>query len=482
MPRKKEQLPYVEGYLPRGLRASELRDLCYGKPFDADRIAIFFKFLYNRTRSLQDGRMEPAQFKQLHWMHLEHLFGANNTDRYRDFMLENQLIEVQAPHAYSKTATRYRVHPRCTLPLSVFDISAPLYSRVEITSARAIRANIAYKAFKFNEMLSRLRQPYNVLAPLMRDITVVNNTPEALALLQSLHDRPKYKDRYEFDAQLEAIKNHETEYYFCCNFGSRFHSQFTSLKKELRVLLRFPGSSDVMAELDVVNSQPWITSIVDEELVRRYVPEAYEEVKGVLQSGLLQAPDYQRYRAECAEGVVYERWITLLETKLGLDWRQQVLALDEACGYEDSDAKNPDLDDRSLAKVLFFRVIFAKQEGKLTVKGNRRKLKKNFRVLNELFQAEWPSVWALFAALKRERLACNCSKKKGGHSNLALLMQRIESSLMQEFVLRCMENGINDIVPIYDGALLNRKDLDDAKQLFVEVVGESGAATQPKLK
>ncbi|ALW86314.1 hypothetical protein AUC43_15225 [Hymenobacter sedentarius] len=443
---------------------------------------VFFKFLYNRTRGISDGRINADAFVQMHWQHMEELFSANKIKAYRDFMVEHELIEVQNAHAFSKTSTRYRVHPRCTRPLDLFDFSAPAYTRVAVTSPRAIRANQAYKQFKFEEMLSRLPAPYNVLAPLMRHIEVVNDAPEARAILDALHNNPKYKDKYEFDAQLEAIKSRETEYYFACNFGRRFHSQYTSLKKELRQLLRFPGCNEVMAELDIVNSQPWITSIVDEALVKKYVPEAYEEVKHILNSAYTKAADFNAYRLLCANGTVYERWMELLVEHIGDDWRAQIIALDAEYNYEDSDAQDVEIDDRSLSKILFFRVIFAKQEGTVMKNGKTAKLPENFSILNDAFKAEWPSVWQFFAAIKKTRLTCNNSKKEGAHSNLALLMQRIESSIMQAFLIKCLENGINDIVPIYDGALVKQADLAFAKELFLEVVQESGAQTEPRVK
>lgn len=481
MPRKKVPVPYCEGYLPKGLRAAELTELCHSKPFDPDRILVFFKFLYNRTRGLNDGMINVNSFVQMHVSHLEELFSPNRVKQYVDFMVENELVEAQAAHADSKTARRFRVHPRCTFDLDLFELTAPLYTRVRVTSSRAVKANASYKQFKFEEMLNRLPTPYNALALMMRGVEVHADTDEAKAILARLRSNPKYNDPYVFDAQLEAIKNGENEYYFVCRFGGRYHSHFTSLKKELRKLLRFRGCAEPVAELDITNSQPWITSIVNEAMVRRYVPEAYDEVAAALQSTVTQAADFEAYRRLCAAGTVYERWLQVLAEQIGDDWRQHIAELDKSCGY-DAEAADDNIDARSLAKILFFRVIFARQEVATGKTGRRIPLPANFQLLNDAFRAEWPSAWLFFASLKQTKLACNTSEKEGAHSNLALLMQRIESGIMREFLTKCLENGVNDIIPIYDGAVVKESDLPTAKEIFYETLAEAGTPTQPRVK
>ena len=479
MPRKQKPLPNAEGYLPIGLSASTLTELCHGTSFSADRILIFFKYLINGTRRYDNENLvDTSVYVEVHHTHLDRIFGDKQFKHYRDLLVNHGMIQYKKPHKDTKRAGSYRIAPELYISQDLFNIDYKLYTRVKITERKAVIANENYKAFRKQEMFSRLPEWAQHLAAELATIQIDTTSRKAKRILTKLRLNPRYQDPYMFDDILESIITKENEYYLICKFGHRFHTVWSSFKRELRSLLSF-GDGKQLITLDIVNSQPWLTSVISKDVVKRFVPEVYNEVKHLLDKP--EAADEKEYRSLCLNGAIYEKWMEVLAREIGCDWRARIIELDSLYNYSDDNLTNKEMTDRDVAKVVFFRVIFAKQLNKVSEKtGKRKPLTKNFSILNDAFRSEWPTVWNRFMLIKEIKFESNPSNK-GGHSNLAMLMQRIESGIMNQVFERFLENGINKFIPIYDGTVHYTKDIELAVELLKEIIDESGLA-QPKIK
>jgi hypothetical protein len=484
MPRAKKPQPTVEGYLPIGLKATRLQQMCEGTPYKADRILIFFKYLINGTRRYQKkGRIDPDLFVQMHFTHLWKIFGEKSAVGYKDHMIEAGLIETKNPFQYGNISTKYRICDHWFIPQEFGKMNtSPLYTRVKTSDKWTVIANAAYKEFKAEEMVKRLAQPWKALTDILKTVRLDTSCSEFESVMSAVRRNVKYQRIDKFDEVVESIISGENEYYIVCKFGRRFHTVWSSLKKELRSLVYFQEiPKERVKGLDIVNSQPWLTSIISEPQILNYVPEVAEELTAILKKATL-GTDYWEYRTLCVEGGIYEHWIEVLRRELGDNWRQDMVELDKNFARKNkrtglkkiSSISDPALTDRQVAKLLFFRVIFAKQENEIGKNGRRRKLLENLKVLNDAYKLEWPSVWGLFADIKRNKFKCNSSKKNGGYTNLAMIMQRVESAIMGQIITAFFEEGINYIIPIYDGTLHIESEIKQAVLIANKIVAETG--------
>lgn len=212
------------------------------------------------------------------------------------------------------------------------------------------------------------------------------------------------------------------------DFGLRFHSQLTTLKKEDRWLLKLSDYDGDLYEIDIVSSQPFLLSQLTVNHLFKIIPkkEATQLSKHI--EKLRATNDFKKFAQAINTNDIYKNW----GDEVGIS-------------------------DRGQMKKLFFSTIYG-------TGFNRSELTKKFG-------NRFPKMMQCFKEIKSIRLAVNPSKKK--HSNLSLLMQRFESYLCLEKVIdKAVEFGISDIVTIHDSWIVKKSDVKmmrfAVQQAFIE--------------
>jgi hypothetical protein len=109
-------------------------------------------------------------------------------------------------------------------------------------------------------------------------------------------------------------------------FGMRLHSKLTNLKKELRKYLYFemidkkgnrvPDPEPVVI-LDISNSQPFLSSIINSYLVAKFCPE-FANVIPVLEKYIYR-DDYQEFQRDCVTANIYEKLMEFWLSEYGCE-------------------------------------------------------------------------------------------------------------------------------------------------------------------
>ena len=472
MPRKKLTPPLTYGYLPSALTPTQLVEMCKSR-VNPDLILLFFKYLLNRSTVRYEfangkkkyiGRGAPNILAkvEIHSDYLKRLFGNANAAKYRQFMIEQGLVEITKHHGQSGLATRYRIRWE-NFQHELFG-GARIYRKVPIHDKRSYNAERSLYKFRKSKSLRVLAPEYQQLVKVLETLRLDLTSPKALALVETYklnHAMSSLSDYTSLDF-LEAVDGRDIEYYFVDPFGTRFHTIFTTLMKELRGQLYFtdcPGKK--LVSLDIVNSQPWLTAAITPEVIRKYVPAAVPFIPYI--TAMQFNDDYDRYRGLCLGGRIYERWITVHDREVGVYWREEIAAADRAKqakkGKEivaDDMLDSRTMTDRQAAKTCMYRVIFGKEGAK------------QVNLLHAAFRNEWPSVAKCFDQIKSLRIAESPSKKV--YANLCLIMQRLESEVMLRFISAFFANGINHLVTIFDGVLVLEDQQATARELMLDVI------------
>lgn len=481
MPRRKITTPLTHGYLPSAITPQQLTDLCAGK-VKADLVLLFFKYLLNRStvnyaklpggrrKYIGTGAPDITAWIEIHSDYLEKLFGLHETAKYRHFLVDSGLVEIQNYHNQAGIATRYRIKWEC-FQHELFD-TAPTYRKVAILDKKAFNAERNLYAFRKKQSLEKLAPEYRQLVHVLETLRLDLTGPDAKPIVDTYKlDKPMSDlSEYTYLDFLEAVDGKDIEYYFVDRFGNRFHTVFTMLRKVIRPLLHFADfPTEKLASLDIVNSQPWLSSVISADSIERFVPEAAPLLPFV--NELHRSPEYAEYQQLCLAGEIYEEWECVLVDTLGHYWRDLVDEADQAKAernnkkQEGEHINSPNLTNRDAAKVCFYRVIFG--------------FPKLDDLLHKAFHAKWPNIWQAFASIKSTQLAASTSDKV--YANLAFVMQRLESELMLNCIRKFFEHGINHFVTIYDGVLVLERHEQEAKTLMLEVIGEMGFAL-PQVK
>jgi hypothetical protein len=476
MPRKKLSTPLTYGYLPSALTPTKLVDMCKGR-VKPELVMLFFKYLLNRStvryekvkgqkkqRYIGQGAPDIRAEVEVHSDYLEKLFGHLEAPKYKQFLMEQGLVEIINYHGQTGLATRYRI---CwdNFQHELFG-GTKIYRKVPIYDKRSYNAERNLYALRKAKSLRVLAPEYQQLVTVLETLRLDLTSPKATALVDTFklnHAMSSLSD-YTYLEFLEAVDGRDIEYYFVDPFGTRFHTIFTTLMKGIRELLYFTDKpTEKLVSLDIVNSQPWLTAAITPEIIEKYVPAAVPFIPYI--KVMQFSDDYDRYRTLCLNGRIYEHWISVLEREIGVYWREEIADADRAKAAkltakgkkvkQREPIDSPNLTDRQAAKTCMYRVIFGK-EGK------------QVGPLHQAFRAEWPSVATCFQQIKKLRIAESPSKKV--YANLCLIMQRLESEVMLRFISAFFANGINHLVTIFDGVLVLESQRAEARKLMLEVI------------
>ncbi len=249
-------------------------------------------------------------------------------------------------------------------------------------------------------------------------------------------------------------------------FGKRVHSVVTNMPKVLRRCLRFIDDPTMpVAELDIVNSQPFFLSVLSAVLVDTFVPECAAAV-AICRRYEANA-DYIWFRKLCGNGLIYEELSKQYENRYGCSY-----------GVADNDA-------REVTKGLVYGVFFS--DYSKAVNGLNRvsytehsKLKKNFF---RLFMDIFPSVYSSFKEIKSLYWSFTVNRQ-GVHkqyANNCLLAQRLESAIMFDCLLPALlDRGINCVVTVHDCCIIRRADVAAVKRVMLDTFQSLGL--HPEIK
>ncbi|UXX80894.1 hypothetical protein N7E81_07245 [Reichenbachiella carrageenanivorans] len=228
------------------------------------------------------------------------------------------------------------------------------------------------------------------------------------------------------------------------NFGKRIHSVLTNLNKKLRPLIKYSDSNETLVEIDIRTSQIYFLANLSIDWMFK----------------VLRPQD----------AVKFESTIQKLEKCEGFKlFRKDVLFSDvdiycrfgEEFEIERSDAKN-----------LIFSILFSSPYGD---KGSEF----------DCFEEAYPGLLDILNQIKTEKINSSTSNKR--HSNLTLILQRMESNLVLDQVVEEAANyDITDLLTIHDSWLVKASEADKfiaiAEGVFERVFGNSPNLTITQLE
>ena len=205
-------------------------------------------------------------------------------------------------------------------------------------------------------------------------------------------------------------------------FGKRFHSSLTNLKSTHRKDLTLLRDSENLVEIDIRNCQAFLLSQLQSTGIS--VQGGFSENQLLTKpiSDLFETEGMKKFRGELRIGDdVYQN----LGKHLGMK--------------------------RDKAKKLFFKVIFGYANGR------------------DLFKGYYPGLENGLNEIKNQRISRNPSKK--WHSNLAFLLQRMESQFVLSNVITDIieKEGIDFVATIHDSFIVKESEVAKMEEALIRV-------------
>ncbi|MBT8319903.1 MAG: hypothetical protein KJP01_07220 [Gramella sp.] len=207
-------------------------------------------------------------------------------------------------------------------------------------------------------------------------------------------------------------------YYNVDDFGGRFHSNLTNIKKELRNYITYDGKR--LVNIDIKNSQPFFSTLL-------FKPAFYKEKSEIFCIWDIPTLCYlwfpKSYKYECAPFVIMLG--KSLQKTDNEKYNEFIDMVNSGNFYEQIYSKlYPDKPyNKSDAKLMILIYFFANNR-------SRAKIKQDFK-------KALPEVHKLFALIKRKN-----------HRALAHILQRIESEIIIQRVTKRISNEAPDL-PIF---------------------------------
>lgn len=253
------------------------------------------------------------------------------------------------------------------------------------------------------------------------------------------------------------------------DFGNRFQSTHARMKKTFRKYLRFRGAeNEVLWNVDMVNSQPFLFSQINSSLIKLLVPECSEAIP-VFQFYETR-PDAVNYRLICSQGKIYEHIVKAFEKHFGYKINRK-----EAKGafYYACFGTYPDDFNDVIEKT---KKILRSKKGMYDKNGMIDKIK--FKTLSlYIFQKLFPSMYSINEEMKSfnwNHLEVSKRMVKSW-ANPCLLLQRCESSLLLLHVIpEMLSRNVTEFVTIHDSFLVKKKDVAKVKKSIKKVFQKFG--------
>ena len=252
--------------------------------------------------------------------------------------------------------------------------------------------------------------PLDIRERLVDDLYAIQmNFTDSLKLLDTQKDN-KILSYNKFMKNLMSIENIKNgQIFFSFDKYGRMHTNYTSLKKEIRSTYVKIDNDDI-CEIDLVNSQPlFLTKLMNLEMTKKY----------------LLKKDVSRYIGLAKQGLIYEEFVNVYDI----------------C--------------RNEAKDILYRVLFGKSN--LKNKDNKR------------FYKLFPTVYDFIAEYKKKYKEYNISAKEG-YKILSWKLQNLESEFIFNNVVREIYDKIPNIklFTVHDSICYPCKYNKEVKNIFTK--------------
>ena len=268
------------------------------------------------------------------------------------------------------------------------------------------------------------------------DIKLANNN-EVIAII----DEWKHHEKRSSSDFLECFNNNDYGGRVD-SYGFRLHNKVSGLKGLLLPYLNMDGEE--LVGIDIRNSQPYLLSMMNTQLLEKLNKDYFNRVIPIVEQYQDEA-DFKQFKELCVEGKIYDYIQDCFLNEYGKElFRGEV-------------------------KELVFYVMFSESATHTDLKWKQRK------ELIELFYNEFPSVYSLIRDIQGIDLGLKRIKgNKNRYKNSSLLLQRIESSIVYDFLSPKLIKSDIKFSTIHDSILIKQSDHKRALEIFQETFVDLG--------
>jgi hypothetical protein len=456
MGRKKKIIkPLTYGYLPINLKSDSFKNLVDGTGYK-ERILLFYKAVFSMYNADVSEEKDYTAYIKIHSTLVEKLLSERDAPTIVKFMVDRDLIDMvecyyDADNPANSTTRKFRI-PQQYLQFDLFGKNK-YYRKVALHNKKAFNCELAYKREKLKFMNKSNDSIVTKLLEVHKDLYLDLASPAAKKLVKDNQLFIQNEYQVSYYRYLKMVNDRDLYWYKRDKFSGRLHNAWVTLKKVSHTLLRFKGFDDeYLGEVDIVNSQPYFSSIISEEVIGRMIPEESALVTGID----FNTTDWKEYKALCLNGTIYETWVAALQKFFGIDWMQVIEANEEINKKLKNEVDYRTITPRNLAKKLFYLPLFGSQNC----------------VVSECFDNRFPDVSEAFKTIKGRYCKANPSDKNkagvGSYTNVSWLMQKLESTVM---INRCvsilLDSGLK-IIPRHDSIMCPTSQLPVVEQEMKE--------------
>lgn len=389
-------------YLPINLK---LKDLLKAKPPSFKYHIDCFKYILDTIiqRGIKYNASKQGYFVELNAVLLQRRI--HNYKSYLSYLLDNQVIETDNQYIKGEKSRSYRLHQNFLRSGYVSDV---------------IRKTSLIKKSRERKQIEKRLEGYEYLTKWFNSRLKVDLEGAKARLIrlmkkEALEEVDNVRERYHLRMlSVEQINN--SDFYITIdNTANRVHTNLTNLKSELRNYLTYDGKQ--LCSIDIKNSQPFICTIL-------FSPDFYKKSKGFTLYNISPKVFHQIFPQLPTISSLLPTLSPLMlvntpESQSGKDFQLFSKLVDKGNLYKYFSQKFHEQhnvlyrvdvpEEKDMLKDVLFRTLYSDNR----FFGAPEALPKRF------FQSLFPSVYALFAAIKKK-----------GANTLPIILQLIESEMV----------------------------------------------------
>ena len=277
--------------------------------------------------------------------------------------------------------------------------------------------------------------------------TIIDNT-KRITLLNNHSSRATLSKRCKKlgITPTEYISNFNQNFFannVCDNYGHRLHHKLTNINSGLIQHIRLEGES--LKVIDIVNSQPFFSSILSSNLINaliRLYPEFFylKAIVPIIKKFEMNK-DYQLYSQLCNNGNLYEAIMR---------------------GYKQQFSK---VINRKTAKETVFTCMFSDYK-------NHKYKKKSKKEEIKMFRKAFPSIYGMFNEFQKislmQKVLVRNNNTEAIHKNVSLILQRVESKIMIDYIGRALSENNIFFTTIHDAIITTPDNVEEVKRILTK--------------